>query len=118
MSDELTWLRDRLEAMTPAKWRGRAFAEGRGGVWAESSAAVFTCSNVEHADMAGVALLRNLAPAMLAVVEAMPDVECCNFPPGSEFNCYEIEREPYHDFPCLACAKERFLAAVREEQNR
>lgn len=111
-TDELTWLRARLEAMMPGPWEAQRAHEG----W--DMAPVTDDAGMRAQDAIGIVALRNLAPAMLAVVEAVPDVECCNFPPSSEFNCYLIEREPYHDFPCLACAKELFRAAVREEQER
>ena len=107
-TDEVTWLREVEGAMTPWKWRGRAFSDGPGGVWAESSAAVFTCPNVEHADMAGVAHLRNLAPSMLAVIEAA--------------ELYVRADEEGKPWPAPAVtlrgALDAFRAAVREEMSR
>ncbi len=64
--------------MTPGRWRGRAFKDGPGGIWRESTAAVFTCPNVDGADMEGVAAMRNAFHALLAVAEAASEAlfEC------------------------------------------
>ena len=128
-TDALTWLRGVLDAMTP----GPAEIEhvilhdsqepdvARLPMW-EWELAVGTISWLDGytlddptADLRGIAALRNLAPAMLAVIEAahrfrsMVHVELHNLDDLSELG----NRAEALDNAIAAC-----LAAVREEQQR
>ena len=137
-TDPLTWLGEVLDAMTPARWEvedpgtvnesNEWDAEFAPSYWtweiAAGDDAVLGGQELDdpRANVAGLAVLRNLAPAMLAVVEAAQTVR---------LNAYGTT--PRHTrapgggcrddcIPCgmagMAGALDAFAAAVREEQQR
>ena len=130
-TDPLTWLGEVLGAMTPARWEvedpgtvnesNEWDAEFAPSYWtweiAAGDDAVLGGQELDdpRANVAGIAALRNLAPAMLAVIEAahrfrsMVHVELHNLDDLSELG----NRAEALDNAIAAC-----LAAVREEQQR
>ena len=118
-ADALTWLREVLDAMTPGPWEkfhalGSPFLVGLD----EDDVPTVTIArflSTREMDADGIDALRDLAPAMLAVIEAahrfrsMVHVELHNLDDLSELG----NRAEALDNAIAAC-----LAAVREEQQR
>lgn len=55
-------------------WCGRTFPEGVGGVWLPSTAALFTCPNVEEGVLEAVAAEHNAFSALLNIAEAAANI--------------------------------------------
>lgn len=135
MPDDLTWLRERVEAMSGARWQAQDcthavaapeslqnFLEDTGhaarSMWWLSGVDWVDQDDVAEglffggADADGIAALRNLAPAMLAVIEAADE---------------EHHDDPWEEPKFCVCGRptctirtalDDFRAAVREEQER
>lgn len=99
MSDAVKWLRDRVEAMTPGSWEAKRSHEG----W--DMVPVSYDAGLRAQEAVGLVALRNLAPAMLDVIEAAD---------RALMDCPDSEQDTKW-WNGLADAIDAFHATVREE---
>ncbi len=113
-TDEVTWLREIEAAMTPEPWvtgAGDIFAatDLHDGMVKDGECEVASCyGRNRQAEEAGITVLRNLAPFMIAVIEAADRT-------WREMD--DLENGEKHA-KALSGALDAFRAAVREEQER
>ena len=126
MGEELTWLRERLEAMTAGPWvdgAGNIFAVAdlEDGMLRDGECEVASCyGHKQQADESGIVVLRNLAPSMLAMIEAAEEWKAADdgiekLPTPEAAALLHRRRMALHG---LRDALDAFCAAVREEQDR
>ena len=116
-TDEVTWLREIEAAMTPEPWvtgAGDIFAatDLHGGMVKDGECEVASCyGRNRQAEEAGITILRNLAPSMIAVIEAADHV--AQWMADDRW----VQVKTYGASEMVE-ALEAFRAAVREEQKR
>ncbi len=127
-TDPLTWLREVEEAMTPGKWEAQdAGTENNANEWdaenlpsywtweiAAGDDAVLGGQEIDdpRANVAALVAMRNLAPAMLAVIEAAQRTRDHEQFLKGDPDAFWMEYAEFSD------ALDALTAAVREEQQR
>jgi len=117
MSD-LDRLAETLAAMTPGPWRtGTSDDHWRREVRSGDGSVAF-CSHVQqeaHADAAGIATLRNIAPELIAVARWACSIECETS--GEYYKCCDqVSGEP-HMSDCPVPALDAALSRVLEREE-